>query len=368
MMRITTIFFLIFLMLSGPLYPAHAEWKQADVPRVWTFPRDYGSHPEYRTEWWYFTGNLTDAAGHKYGYQLTFFRHGLVEKAKDPANPWSVRDIYLAHFAITDGEKKTFRYRDRISRKGPDLSSSSQAALDVHVLSWSASMKEGRIILKAKRDGMELSLQLKSLKPPVFHGQAGLSKKGPMPGQASYYYSLTDLATTGTLMVPGRKTPVTVKGTSWFDQEFGSNQLSKDQAGWDWFSLHLRDGRDLMVYFLRKKDGTLEAQSSGTLIEPDGRSRHLALGDIRIDVRNYWKSKKTGGNYPASWHIVIPSASIDLIISPIVADQELTDTVSSNITYWEGAVEGKDISRGKPVEVTGYVEMTGYAGTIGGVF
>jgi predicted secreted hydrolase len=360
---------ILVMFISILTHCAFADgWIEADEPRLWSFPRDHGSHPGYRTEWWYFTGNLADKDGNKYGYQLTFFRYGMVEEVKDPANAWSVRDIYLAHFAISDGQRKTFHYRDRISRKGPGLSNASQKALDVHVLNWSAYMKDGRIILKAARDDMELALELKPRKPPVFHGEAGLSKKGPLAGQASYYYSLTDLKTAGILKVPGRTNQVSVKGTSWFDQEFGSNQLSKDQAGWDWFSLHLKDGRDLMIYFLRRKDGTLEAQSSGTLVEPGGKSRHLALPEIKVAVRSYWKSKKSGGIYPASWNIIVPSAAIDVTISPIIANQELANTISSGITYWEGAVDGKGVSNGKAVNVEGYVEMTGYAGVMGGLF
>lgn len=354
--------------VSLPFGLSAQDWEMALAPRQWSFPRDHGSHGEYRTEWWYFTGNLTDNQGKRYGYQLTFFRYGLAAQAKIPANPWSVRDIYLAHFAITDASNGTFHFRDRASRKGPGLAGAGKDAMDVHVLNWSAVMKDGKIDLNAARDGMELSLTLVPAKPLVLHGRQGLSRKGPGAGQASYYYSFTDLRTRGTLRTPGMKGPVVIKGISWFDQEFGSNQLSPEQEGWDWFALHLGDGRDLMVYYLRKKDGTLEKESSGTLAEPDGTSRHLTLSDIETTVLAHWKSTRTAGRYPAGWRIRIPTAGIDVAIRPLVADQELVNTVSTGITYWEGAVDGKGTSKGKEVAVEGYVELTGYAGTLGGVF
>jgi len=352
--------------LSGAAYGQ--GWREALAPRQWSFPRDHGSHGEYRTEWWYFTGNLADAEGKKYGYQLTFFRHGLALVQKNPSNPWSVRDIYLAHFAITDVSTGAFHYRDRVSRKGPGLAGAGKDTMNVHVLNWSARMKDGRIILKADHEGMELVLHLAPAKPVVLHGRMGFSRKGPLPGQASYYYSFTDLRTEGTLRAPGMKGPVAVRGTSWFDQEFGSNQLSQEQAGWDWFALHLSDGRDLMVYYLRKKDGSMEKESSGTLVEPDGTSRHLTPIDIETTVLAYWKSLRTDGRYPAAWRIRIPTAAIDLTVRPLVADQELVNTVSTGITYWEGAVDGKGVSKGKEVSAEGYVELTGYAGTLGGKF
>ncbi len=358
--------FIVFLVIVPGL--CAGEWKQADGERRWSFPADHGSHGEYRTEWWYFTGNLGDASGKKYGYQLTFFRHSLRERPRDPNNPWSVRDVYLAHYAITDASNNTFHYTDRASRKGPGLAGADAHKMNVNVLGWSAAMDKNTIRLKAYFEGMELKLDLTPQKPPVLHGRHGLSKKGPLPGQASYYYSFTDLKTTGYLKRPGMKNQVAVTGTSWFDQEFGSNQLSGDQAGWDWFALHLSDGRDLMIYKLRKKDGSIEKESAGTLVEPDGTSRQINLSGIEMTVLAYWKSQKTGGRYPAGWRIRIPSAGVDVTVKPLVANQELANTVSAGITYWEGAVDGAGTSNGKSIKAQGYVELTGYAGTIGGTF
>ncbi|MEW6333661.1 MAG: lipocalin-like domain-containing protein [Thermodesulfobacteriota bacterium] len=341
---------------------------EATAPRQWSFPRDHGSHPRYRTEWWYFTGNLRDGRANRYGYQLTFFRYGLATEPRLPANAWSIRDIYFAHFALTDGVRKVFHHAERISRAGPGLAGAKRTHMDVRVLGWSAVMEGGRIDLRASHEAMALALRLTPAKPAVFHGERGLSRKGPGPGEASYYYSFTDLRTEGTIGIPGTTAPLAVEGRSWFDQEFGSNQMTKDKAGWDWIALRLSDGRDLMVYHLRKKDGTVEAESSGTLVEPDGTSRHLPLSGIEMTVLSHWTSEKSAGRYPAAWRIRIPGAGIEVTVSPLVAGQELVTKAAVPITYWEGAVKGRGSSEGKDVTVEGYVELTGYAGPLGGIF
>ncbi len=366
---IRIIVFIIALAVPASL-PAFAadDWKQAVGPRTWSFPRDHGAHPEFRTEWWYFTGNLRDGAGNRYGYQLTFFRQGVRLQPANPGNPWSLRDLYLAHFALTDVRSGSFRFAEQVTRSGPGISGAASDGMNVWNLGWSARMQGGSILVHAGHEGMELSLELKPRKPLVLQGEKGLSRKGPAEGQASYYYSLTDLATRGTIRTPDTQMPVPVEGVSWFDQEFGSNVLSRDQVGWDWFSLHLSDGRDLMLFILRKKDGTVERESSGTLIEPDGKSRHLKLGEIQMEVLGTWKSPKSGGAYPNRWRIRIPGTGIDLQIAPLVAAQELITAGSTGVTYWEGAVDGSGTSPGRPINCEGYVEMTGYAGSMGGLF
>jgi len=358
--------FLIGLFLPAPLFPQ--GWKEATIQRQWSFPRDHGSHPAYRTEWWYFTGNLKGNGARQYGYQLTFFRNGLALTPAQPGNVWSMRDVYLAHFALTDGSKNAFWFAERVSRAGPGLAAAKETKMGVHVLGWSAAMEGKRIDLKASHDRMALALRLAPAKPLVLHGTRGLSRKGPGQQEASYYYSFTDLVTEGTIQTPEMAAPTAVRGQSWFDQEFGSNQMTADKAGWDWFALHLSDGRDLMVYYLRRKDGTVEKESSGTLVERSGASRHLRLAEIETIVLSRWKSEKSGGRYPAAWRIRIPAVAIDVTIQPLVADQELVTTAARPITYWEGAVVGKGVSQGKDVAVEGYVELTGYAGALGGIF
>ena len=352
------------LIGAAALLSQSGDWLRAVQPRAWKFPEDHGSHPGFRTEWWYFTGNLADAAGAKYGYELTFFRQGVQFAPIDAENPWSVRDLYLAHFTVTDASRGGFRAEDLLSRAGPGLAGARTGQMDIWLLDWSAQMREGVILLRARKNGLELSLRLKPRKPVVLHGANGLSRKGEAEGEASHYASLTDLETSGTL-IPAKNGPaVTVAGTSWFDHEFSSDILAKDQVGWDWFSLHLSDGRDLMLYLMRRTDGSVEEASSGTLVERDGTTRHLARSDFNLNVLDRWRSPKSGGNYPSRWRIVIAAAGIDLAVSPLLADQELVAAGLPGLVYWEGAVAGDGVSGGRLITVEGYVEMTGYAGNL----
>jgi len=345
-----------------------SEWLRAVEPRSWSFPRDHGAHPEYRTEWWYFTGCLLDAYGNRYGYQLTFFRQGIRKELPVQSTPWSVRDVFLAHFALTDLSSKTFRWTERASRTGPGLAGADSAGMDVWVLNWRARMEGEQILLEAVDEEKGLSLRLRPTKPVVLHGEGGLSRKGEREGQASYYASLTALDTTGLIRSGRDSRPVEVRGKSWFDHEFGSNQLGPDQRGWDWFGLHLSDGRDLMIYHLRREDGSLDPASSGTLVEPEGIWRHLALQDFSVEVTGHWRSPKSGGLYPSRWRIRVPSLELEVELAPLMPDQELLAESSTGVIYWEGAVEGKGRSRGRQVTCEGYVELTGYAGSLAGTF
>jgi len=344
------------------------EWARAVVTRAWEFPRDHGAHPEYRTEWWYFTGGLLDASGNRYGYQLTFFRQGIRKELPARSTPWSVRDVFMAHFALTDISSGRFLWKERASRTGPGLAGADTAKMEVWVLNWRARMEGEQIFLDAVDEEKGLSLRLVPTKPVVLHGDGGLSRKGAGEGQASHYVSLTALETSGLIRSGRDSKPVEVRGKSWFDHEFGSNQLGPDQRGWDWFGLHLSDGRDLMIYHLRRVDGSLEPASSGTLVERDGTCRHLPLGQFSVDVLGHWRSPKSGGLYPNGWRIRVPSQALDVHLSPLLPDQELLTESTTRIVYWEGAVEGKGRSRGTPVSCEGYAELTGYAGSLAGAF
>jgi predicted secreted hydrolase len=364
---------LFILIVMVAVIPSAGEsndgpWLHADRPRAWNFPRDHGAHPDYRTEWWYFTGILRDQGEKLYGYQLTFFRQGLTKFSKKGTNAWSVNDLFLAHFAITDVAGKRFLVDERVSRTGPGLAGASLTGMDVWLLDWSAYERDGTIHLAARNIQTEIKLQLVPRKLLVLHGEKGLSRKGSNPGQASYYVSYTDLQTTGSIKLPGLSGTMSIHGTSWFDHEFGSNQLTTEQIGWDWYSIHLSDGRDLMLYLLRRVDGTLEPASSGTVIGKTGGSRHIALSDLHISILRKWKSPTSGATYPSTWRIVIPLEAIDLTVTPMIADQELRTAASTGVTYWEGAVHGTGMSRGHSVVAEGYIELTGYAGKLGGLF
>jgi len=364
---------LICLLGCLPCGPAAADgqtaqWKQAAGPRAWQFPRDHGAHPAYKTEWWYFTGNLEDDQGRCYGYQLTFFRQGVRFHVNAAANEWSVRDVYFAHFAVTDVQEGRFTTAERISRAGPGLAGAGTQSLETWIFNWSATMRDNSVLLAALDEAIALELELCPRKPVVLHGDNGLSRKGAGTGRASYYSSFTDLKTGGRLKVGKNAGWIDVSGTSWYDHEFGSDQLSPEQIGWDWFSLHLSDGRDLMLYRLRTRTGGIDPASSGTLVGADGTGVHLSSTDSIVRVLDTWRSPKSGAEYPGKWQIIIPSFDIELVVAPLVADQELFDTDSTGLTYWEGASAGSGSAAGKTVTCRGYVELTGYAGGLDGVF
>jgi predicted secreted hydrolase len=353
---------------TGRTSRAGERWAAAEGLWPWSFPRDHGVHRAFRTEWWYFTGSLRSlSSDYSGGYQLTFFRTGLMEQPAIPGNPWSVRDLYLAHFSITDALNGRFKWTERLSRTGPGLAGALDDTLEVWLHDWKAVQEGENILLKARSGEMALDLTLVPHKPPIKHGEEGLSLKGPGPGQASWYYSMTSLNTKGIISPPGG-TAMEVEGQSWFDHEFGSNLLAEDQEGWDWFGLHLSNGSEIMIYMLRKTDGSLEPVSSGTFIGPDGSATHLALSDLSVQSTGSWKSHTTGGTYPSGWRITIPGEEIDIGITPVLKDQELVTEATAGITYWEGAVTLKGLAGGENVTGGGYVELTGYAGSMGGIF
>jgi predicted secreted hydrolase len=327
------------------------------------FPRDHGSHDDFRTEWWYYTGHLTVANGRQFGYQLTFFRQG-VDRESVRSNPsrWAIRHLYLAHLALSDLDQGRFRYAEKISRAGVGKAGADTGRLRVWIDRWtveSGSSPPHRHHLKAAGEDFSIDLELAPEKSVVTHGERGLSRKGPEPNQASHYYSLTRLATTGTVSVDGAT--LAVGGTSWMDHEFGSGDLGNDQVGWDWFSVQLADRTEFMFYLLRRADGTVDPVSSGTWISPDGQARPLSLSDVAIGALDHWTSPASGATYPSRWKITVPSSDLVLTLTPRLAGQELMTPRSTRITYWEGAVQASGTSGGIPIAGLGYVELTGYA-------
>lgn len=349
---------------------------QAALPgRKISFPRDHFSHPEFKTEWWYYTGHLESDSGRAYGYQVTFFRLGLRdrqnEKKNQPRFEFPHRgelveplftDLYMAHFAISDIGEKKFFFRERANRGYENKAGASTSRYLVWNEDWKAERKGENHIIEVKDRDKVLRLHLTPLKPPVLHGEKGLSQKGEGRGRASYYYSLTRLDTEGELEIGGKKERV--HGLSWMDHEFGSNQLREDQVGWDWFSIQLDNKTEIMLYLIRRKDGSTDPYSSGTLVYENGKSRHLELGDFRVEILSRWKSPKSGGDYPMKWRVTIPGEKINLEIRPLFPNQELDTRKSTRVTYWEGAVRVRGSIREKPVEGQGYVEMTGYVGRL----
>jgi predicted secreted hydrolase len=340
-----------------------AGFRIATPGYVYEFPRDHGSHDDFRTEWWYYTGHLSAQNGRRFGFQLTFFRRAVgADQPNTLPSRWAIRHLYLAHFALSDLEGKQFRYSEKISREGLGKAGADTGRLHVWTDRWIAEAVADEPLnhrLSAEQDGIAVELILRPLKPPVIHGHAGVSRKGQEIGQASHYYSLTRLGTDGRVTIDGETFRVT--GTSWMDHEFGSADLSEDLVGWDWFSLQLQDGTDIMIYRLRRGDGTLEPASSGTVIYPDGRADSLSLGDMDLAATDHWRSPASGARYPAGWHVTLPRLQLDLQIAPLMSAQELATRRSTNVTYWEGAVEISGTAQGRAVTGQGYVELTGYA-------
>lgn len=345
---------LLAVLVIVPLSLA-LPYKQALPGYEYRFPGDHAAHEAYKTEWWYYTGHLQSADQHRYGYELTFFRIGQ-EGAEGQA--------YAAHLALTDEGGRRFEFAEKLNRSGWSVAGAREDVYYVWNELWSAQLLGDRHILQAgfseEDGGTALHLMLTPQKPPVIHGRNGVSQKAACTGCASHYYSMTRLGTEGFLIRNGEAVPVT--GLSWMDHEFGSNQLTAEQVGWDWFSLQLSDGADVMIYLLRREDGTLEAHSSGTLVAPDGSSRHLTLDQFTVTPSGRtWKSPKSGGVYPMGWRIRIPSANLDVTVDPVFEDQELATEASTGVVYWEGSSRVRGSHNGRPVRGQAYVEMTGYA-------
>ena len=355
-------------LLSGvlPQATAAAGFAQAEAPRQFVFPRDHGPHPRFRQEWWYVTGNLDDASGERFGFELTFFRFALKpgEPPTEPqgASAWRTRQIYLAHFAITDVARRKFHVAQKLSRAALGLAGAQAAPLRVWIDDWTladADSRGGSWTLHAAQPGYQLELTLTPLTAAVLNGDAGLSRKSDEPGSASYYYSMPRLAAHGRLTRDGQ--PRAVSGLAWFDREWGSGALGAREAGWDWFALQMNDGAALMFYALRNCDGARDAHSAGTWIEPSGVAHALRDQDVQIYVAAHWINAD-GVRYPSGWRIRVPSLALDVSVHPVLADQEL----KVKPQYWEGAVDVSGTRPGAGLLGRGYVELVGYDRGTGG--
>ncbi len=352
---------------AAPLPPLAAApgapggFAQALAPRAFEFPRDHGPHAEFRQEWWYVTGNLDGPSGERFGFELTFFRFALAPPAApapssagaEPRSAWRTREIYMAHFAVTDPAAGRFRFAQKLSRAALGLAGAQGAPLKVWIDDWSLTGGEPWR-LRAAQPGYELELELTALTPPVLNGDAGLSVKAQDPGAASYYYSIPRLAVRGRLRRGGAVIPV--HGLAWFDREWGSGALGANEAGWDWFALQLSDGSALMFYQLRDRDGARDPHSAGTFIAAGGVTQPLAERKVSIEVLDHW-SDAQGVRYPSAWRVRVPDLSLDLTVRPVLSDQEL----KTQPRYWEGAVDVTGTGATGPTRGRGYVELVGYA-------
>jgi predicted secreted hydrolase len=334
-----------------------ANFRKAMTPQTWHFPEDFGPHKDFQTEWWYYTGNLETEEGRPFGFQLTFFRQALTANPKTTESNWRGNQIYSAHFTLSDIRDRTFYPYERFSRGNLDLAGAQSQPYQVWLQDWSArELESGKVQLQAQTSDTALDLVVEQTLAPVLQGDRGLSIKGLEPGNASYYYSLVQQPTTGTVTIKGK--PYNVKGITWKDHEYSTSALSAGTVGWDWFSMQFQNGSALMLYLLRHDDGTFESTSAGTYIAADGTSQPLKLEDWQVKVLNTWKSSKSKAAYPSEWTIEIPKLDITLQAKSMMPDQELN---TSTATYWEGAVAFDGTMQGNPLQGKGYVELTGYA-------
>lgn len=341
---------------------AEAEdgFARATEPREFEFPADHGSHPEFRTEWWYFTGNLATAQGRHFGFELTFFRYAIAPGTGRPegASAWRADQVWMAHFAITDTQGKRFIARERLAREALGLAGAAAEPLHVWVEDWGVT-GEGRddalrVNLAARDDVSALSLRLESTVPHVAQGDRGLDAKGAGSGNASLYYSVPRLAASGQVVVAGETFEVT--GVAWLDREWSTSALEPGTVGWDWFALHLSDGSNLMFYRLRTASGGANPFSGGTLVAADGGHTRLSAEDVALTPLDEWRSPATGVRYPVRWRLEVAGSGIELEIRPYLDDQEL----ALSVRYWEGAVHAEGRGPLGALTAQGYLELAGY--------
>jgi predicted secreted hydrolase len=362
------ILLLMTFIFAAPAAAADDEAYYAlSGPCSLAFPRDHGAHPGFRTEWWYYTGNVETQQARRFGYQLTIFRRqisppGAVRQWPDPASKWRTQQLYLGHLALSDIDDKGHYTAEDITRGVLNLAGVRQTDGQVSVFIKNVIIEIGPEShrLQAVSEKFSLDLFLEPLKAPVLHGDKGYFRKGDTPERASCYYSFSRLQTRGEIKFKDQA--FAVSGLSWMDHEFSTAELQPGIEGWDWFSLQLDNGSELMLYLLRQADGRLNPASSGTLVDKNGKTHHLSLDAFEIETLDTWKSPHSAGRYPSRWRLTLDTDDLQIIIEPNLADQEMRTPGSTGVTYWEGSVSVKGQARGLPVKGKGYVELTGYAG------
>jgi predicted secreted hydrolase len=358
----------LFVVTGGAMASTRG-WRPADPAYRVELPRDHAAHPETKIEWWYYTGNVATADGRRFGYHLTFFRVGVDMSPSNPSR-WAVRDLHMAHFAVSDLERGEHVYADRLNRAATGWAGARADTFRVWNEDWDVTRDErGRHLLRARDARFAIELVLDEGKPVVLHGDRGYSRKGPTPGNASHYYSLTRMPTHGSLTLDGRRFDVT--GTSWMDHEWGTSFLEPGQEGWDWFSIQFDDGSEMMLFQIRASkaevgsagDGsTALGARSGTLVDAAGRVTALGPDDFALSPGRKWTSPRSGATYPVEWRLDVPGQSLQVVARAVFSSQELRTEQSTAVTYWEGVIDVKATRAGRPVTGRGYLEMTGYTG------
>lgn len=344
--------------LLSAIFPSVAQYRTATPGYQFEFPRDYFDHPDFQTEWWYYTGNLKSADGHRYGFELTFFREGVSRDAAESA-VWDVKDLWLVHLALSDLDGRHFYHSERTNRAGPGIAGASQSLGRIWNGNCQVQWDSANQRLQAIDSQFQLRLTLRPEKPPVIHGKNGVSQKAEGAGHASYYISLTRLAANGSLELDGQS--FTLSGLVWMDHEFFTHQLAPDQIGWDWLSLQFDDNTELMLFHIRRRDGSVDPFSAGTYVDAQGKSTHIELNDFNLQPSSVtWTSPATHATYPVAWKLVVRKLGIELETHTPLDDQELTGREGFLPNYWEGTITVAGVRGNSQLHGVGDLEMTGY--------
>ena len=352
-----------------------AGYARADSLRLLRFPADHGPHPDFRSEWWYLTGNLLATDGRRFGFQLTLFRLALAP-AGGPTRTsrFATRQAWMGHFALSDvdgGAQQTnesqskkqrgdgrFYAFERLERGAAGLAGARAQPFKIWLRDWQVSGAQGSaspepfpLHVHAAESGIELDLRLERGKAKVLQGDAGFSRKNAEPGNASYYYSYTRMPAAGRVRTADGE--FQVSGLAWLDREWSSSVLSADQVGWDWFALHLNDGRDLMLYRLRNQRGQTHPFSAGVLVAVNGTKTPLAVEQISFEPGRLWRSPH-GAQYPVAWKL--RAGTLQLQVTALFDAQ----AHHGRLRYWEGAVDARGRDGNRAISGSGYLEMTGY--------
>ncbi len=345
------------LMLFAVAVLDAADYRLALPGYRYEFPRDHFNHPDFRTEWWYYTGNLESSEGRRFGFELTFFRQA-TQRPAEITSVWQVNDVWLAHLALTDVNGDRFYHEQRLNRSGGGFAGASLDQERVWNGNWQVQWTGQTQNLQAISSDFALKLTLAPAKPPVMHGKNGVSQKAAGEGRASHYISLTRLNASGVLSLGGKA--YTLRGAAWMDHEFFTHQLDSGQIGWDWLSIQLDDNTELMLFRLRRKDGTVDPFSAGTFVDAAGKSRFLTAADFKLTPLDQWQSSATNARYPIHWRIDVPLLALTLDAATLLPQQELVGKTKLSPTYWEGAMEFTGTRNAAPLHGRGYLEMTGY--------
>lgn len=343
-------------------------YLRVTAPREFVFPDDHGPHPGYRTEWWYYTGNLFTNEGRQFGYQFTIFRNQLNppdsgETGTAYGSDWNTDQLYLGHFAISDVENSNHVFDERYSRGAAGLAGAQTEPFKIWLEDWKITRLNPQKsddknfpvnILAEMEGGSAIDIEVTPAKPLTLQGEEGFDKKGPEEGNASYYLSFTRMDTEGTITLNGKS--FQVRGQSWMDHEWSTSALGEGQEGWDWFSIQLSNGYDLMYYQLRNTDGSVSTFTTGSLIDPEGNKTVINTEDVSLEVLDRWESPHSKADYPSQWILEIPGEDIRLELGTLFDDQEM----DVSVRYYEGTLSVNGMMKGQDIDGNGFIEMTGY--------